>query len=411
MTPEKNLLEKRARLVNQLEDLDKNVQGRAVTDEESAQWDAIDADITSVTAEIERGRKIKQRKALLAQQADEAQERGGRAPGDDTPHGGEGGKAAYRKTFDKYLRHGMGSLSPEERTIMAQKRGTTPQGVSTGAAGGFAVPEEFGDELIKAMTYYGGVLEDATVIRTASGAAMPFPLLDETSVKGALVSENAQVAVNNLTFNQATLNAYMYSSGIVLMSLQLLQDEGVNLESELLPIFAERLGKITNEHLTTGDGSGKPTGFITDAATGVTSAAIDAVTRDEVIDLIHSVDRAYRGNAKFHLNDTTLAAIRKLSFGSADARPLWQPSIREGEPDRLEGFGYTVNNDMAALGTGNAAIAFGDFSKFRVRLVRDLTLVTFDEKYMDSLQKGFMSYLRMDGKLLDPKSIKVLRNA
>ena len=405
MTPEKDLLEKRARLVGQLEDLDKNVQGRAVTDEESAQWDKIDADITSLTQEIERGRKVKERKALLAEQAD-LHERGGRARLADEQM--QEAKPEYRKVFDKYLRKGVSGLNSQERSLLMEKRGTNPQGAASGSIGGFTVPEEFGDELIKSMTYYGGVLGDASVIRTASGAAMPFPTLDETSVKGVLVAENASIAVNDMTFGQTTLNAYMYSSGIVLMSLQLLQDEGVNLESELLPIFAERLGKITNEHLTTGDGSGKPTGFLTTAGSAVTAAATNAITRSEIVDLVHGVDRAYRNNAKFHLNDSTLAAIRKLALGSADARPLWQPSIREGEPDRLEGFAYTVNNDMPALGAGNEAIAFGDFSKLRVRLVSDMTMVTFDEKYMDQLQKGFMSYLRMDGKLLDTKAIKTL---
>ena len=405
MTPEKSLLEKRAGLIHQLEDLEKQVQGRAVTDDESAKWDTIDADIQNVTAEIERGRKVKERKALLAEQA------GTIAPKDEAPQGNEGGAESYRKTFDKYLRRGMGALTSQERSLMMQKRGTSPQSTATGAAGGFAVPEGFGGELIKLMTHYGGMLEAGTIFRTASGSAMPFPTLDETSVKGVLVAENGTIATSDLTLGQTTLNAYMYSSGIVRMSLQLLQDDGVNLEGELLPIFAERLGKIINEHLTTGDGSSKPTGLLTTATTGKTSTATDAITRAEIVDLIHSVDRAYRPNGKFMLNDLTLAAIRKLSLGSADARPLWQPSIREGEPDRLEGFGYIVNNDMPELGAGNAAIAFGDFSKFRIRMVRDMEMATFDEKYMDALQKGFMAFTRVDGKLLDTKAVKLLVNA
>jgi HK97 family phage major capsid protein len=401
MRTEKQILEARAGLMYQLEDLNKQIGERAATAEEVAKFDKIDADIEALTQELERNRKVAERKALMADNDGE------RAP---KPEETQQTSVDYREVFDKWVRRGMGSLSDAEKQVM-MKRGTNPQGVGTDNLGGYAVPQEFGDELIKSMAVYGGVLEDATVMRTQSGADMPFPTLDDTSVKGSLIAENASIAVNDLTFGTKTLGSYVYSSGIVLLSMQLLQDNGVDLESELTPIFAERLGRIGNEHLTTGDGSSKPTGFLTSAASGVTAAATAAVTRDEIVDLIHSVDRAYRPNAKFHLNDTTLAAIRKLSLGSGDARPLWQPSIRVGEPDTLEGFAYTVNNDMPDLGAENTPIAFGDFSKIRVRIVNDMGLIQFDEKYMNALQKGYMAWLRMDGALLDTSAIKKLTNA
>ena len=410
MTPEKTLLEKRAGLIHQLEDLEKNIQGRAVTDEESAKWDKIDTDISSLTSELTRNRKVKERKALLADEALENEERGGRAPADDESKGGEGGKVAYRKTFDKWLRSGYGGLSTEERGNMLT-RGTAAQTTQTDSLGGFTIPEEFGGILIKAMAAYGGMLDVATVVRTTTGAAMPFPVINETGVKGRRVAENAALAVKDLTFTAATLNAYMYTSDVVLLSLQLLQDNNVNLESELTPILAERLGRILNEELTYGSGAGRPTGFLDSSASVGDTAAVAAITRGEVLDLQHGLDAAYRANARFMLNDNTMKALRKLQLGTADASPLWQPSMREGAPDLIEGKPYTINNDMPDLGAGNTPIAFGDFSKYRVRMVRDITMVEFGEKYMNQLQKGYTAFLRADGALLDTTAIKKITNA
>jgi HK97 family phage major capsid protein len=214
-----------------------------------------------------------------------------------------------------------------------------------------------------------------------------------------------------MTFSSKTLNAYMYSAGIVKLSFQLIQDNGVNLESEIIPILADRLGRIINLHLTTGDGSGKPTGVVTSASAGVTTTATAAITRGEIIDLQHSLDIAYRANARYMMNDLTISAIRKLALGSGDASPLWQPSMREGAPDLLEGKPYTINNDMASLGAGNVPILFGDFSKYRTRMVRDVTMVEMNELYVANLQKGMTAFARVDGALLDAKSVKKMTNA
>ena len=402
---DKQMREERAALVIQMEDLNKRADGRAFNDDEKIQWDKIEADIQSLEGQMARDARVKQRLADLANSGNEA-------PADKGAEKREDGGIKYAPVFDKLLRHGMSGLTSDERSFVAsQKRGTTPQGTATGAAGGYLVAQEFGDQLIRSMKYYGGVLEDANIITTSTGAAMPFPTLDDTSNKGYQIAENAKVDVNNLTLGQVSLGSYLYSSGMVLLSLNLLQDDAVNIQGMLSGIFAERLGRIANEVMTTGDGANKPTGFLATAPIGVTTAATNGLTREDVIDLVHSVDRAYRFNGKFHMNDLTMAAIRKLSIGSADGRPLWQPSMREGEPDRIEGFAYTVNNDMPELGADAKAVAFGDFKKLTVRMVKGFTLVPFEEKYMDFMQKGFMAFNRWDCRVLDTKAIKVLQNA
>jgi HK97 family phage major capsid protein len=403
MRTEKELLETRARLVNEQNDLNNQLNGKDVTDEMSQRWDKIQLDIAALTAEIQRGQSVKQNMALIADQQAESEDRSGVAPKSADQ------KGAYRAAFDKWLRTGLGNMSTEERGIMS--RGTDPQSVGTNNLGGFTVPQEFGDELIKAMSSYGGMLDVSTVIRTLSGAPMPFPSSDETSVTGQLVAENAPLAVKDIAFGSITLGSYAYTAGVVKLSYQLMQDNGINLEAEIMPILAERLGRIFNTHLTVGTGTGQPSGVVTGALAGVTSAAAAGVTRGEIIDLQHSVDAAYRANGRYMLNDLTIAALRKLSLGTGDASPLWQLSMREGAPDLLEGKPYTVNNDIATLGAGNVPLLFGDFSKYRVRITRDVTMAEMNELYLANLQKGFTAFARMDGALLDTKAVKKLTNA
>ena len=83
------------------------------------------------------------------------------------------------------------------------------------------------------------------------------------------------------------------------------------------------MARIANSKLTTGSGSSDVEGIVTNSAAGVTAASATAVTADAIIDLVHSVDPAYRiGNAASMMNDSTLAAVRKLKEG--DRNYLWQ---------------------------------------------------------------------------------------
>src|SRR5690606_11276142 len=142
-------------------------------------------------------------------------------------------------------------------------------------------------------------------IETATGNAIPWPTLDDTSNKGSLLTENTQVNPQDLTFNTKTLNAYKYSSDLILVSNELLQDSALDVESIIRMALAERIGRILNEHFTTADGSSKPHGIVTASSLGVTAASQSAITADELIDLEHSVDPAYRSDpsCRFMFND------------------------------------------------------------------------------------------------------------
>jgi HK97 family phage major capsid protein len=146
---------------------------------------------------------------------------------------------------------------------------------------------------------------------------------------------------------------------------------------------------------------------------GKTAASATAITAAELLDLIHSVDRAYRVGPKvgFMLNDLTLAAIKKLTLGASDATPLWVPSVRDGEPDTIWGHQYWVNNDIDTIATGKKTILFGDFSKYLVRKVAGMRMLRMEERYGDFDQIGFVAFMRVDGDLIAAGSIKHLIQA
>jgi HK97 family phage major capsid protein len=305
--------------------------------------------------------------------------------------------------FRSYLRNGMGGLNEDERRL-ALPRFQNAQSTGSNTAGGYTVPTGFYDQLMDAEKAYGGMMDPGVgfVFDTDSGNALPIPTDNDTSNSGSILSENTQVGNQDVTFGAVTMNAYTYTSKQVLVSNQLLQDSAFNLDGFLSNKLGVRIARALNTHFTTGDGSSKPTGAVTAATLGATGASGETASLifDDLIELEHSVDPAYRKTARFMFADSTLKAIKKLK--DTQGRYLWSPGLAiAGEPPTINSFQYTVNQDMAVMATSAKSILFGDFSKYWIRRVAGVQVLRLTERYADFNQTAFIGFQRWDGNLID----------
>lgn len=412
----KNLIEKRAASYQAMQDLQRRAfsEDRLMSADENEQWEKHDADFNRLTEEIDRAERMKNYESTL-QSEQEAQPKLATRTEEKREDAKKRIGEEYRDAFWSLMRDPINTtLRAKVQQLEKEYRGTNIIKTETGANtyGGYTIPETFISELEKTMKYYGPMLQAARIVPTSIGGTMNWPAVNDTATSANWITEGNAVTVQDLTFTRVQFSDYTLST-LAKLSLQFVQDESVNLvEGELAMMFGDRLGRALNTAFTNGDGSGKPTGFITSASTGE-SAAATAISRDNIVDLIHSVDIAYRQQpgAALMMNDSTLAYIKKLTVGTADDRPLWVPSMREGEPDRIEGYRYWINNDMAAIGTGNKSVAFGDWSKYIIRQVLTPQMARLNELYMENLVIGFIMWSRYDGKLLNTAAIKVIEHA
>jgi HK97 family phage major capsid protein len=278
--------------------------------------------------------------------------------------------------------------------------------ISPDNGGHFLVPDELMRELEVARLAFGGMLQTSTVIRTNTGAELPFPTMNDTANEGVLIGESIQ-ETNNLepTLSQLTLHAFTYSSKKVPMSVEFIQDNAVGAVARIGSILGERLARIQNRHATVGTGSTQPNGIVVaSASSSVTTASASVVTYDNLVDLEHSVDPSYRTGARFMFNDTTLKVLKKIKVpqfsGDTAGYPLWKPGMVTGDPDTINGYPYTINQHMAS-GSGAKSILFGLLSKYQLREVRDVQIVRLDELYAEYRQVVFLAWMRFDGDLLD----------
>jgi HK97 family phage major capsid protein len=424
----KELRNKLANVAKQMRDLHETAESedRGFSAEELQTWNNLLADYEDLEKRIEAAERIER-----LEQTSVGAHAGGipdLTAHDDDDDGGTQeirsaaeGRAteAYTDAFMSFVR-GDG-LSAEQRSLLQQYQAemeTRAQGVGTDAAGGFTVPEGFAGFITETMQDFSGLLNAANpagtngpmLLRTASGNTIPYPTNDDTANAGAILDENTQVGEQDFVFGARNLTAFMYTSLLVRVSLQLLQDEAVNLQAYIGTMLGKRIGRALSPHFATGAGTTEPTGLVTAATDGAVDISAGAgVTYDNLVDLEHALDPAYRRRgASWVFNDNTLRDLKKLVDGNA--RPLWLPAslgsiAEQGARPTLSGYPYIVDQGMQDVAIGNRPIAFGDLSEFIIREVLGINLFRFNERYMDFLQIGFLAFARFDSNLIDTSAV------
>lgn len=273
--------------------------------------------------------------------------------------------------------------------------------VSVPSAGGFTVPEMFIVALEINMLAFGGMLQAVDILRTDTGAEMPWPTADDTSNEGEIVGENPpSLNTADPNFAACILRAYKFHSKMIKVSSELSEDGAFNMPLVLGGMIGERIGRALNRKFTLGTGSNQPRGITLDSGLGKTAASATAIADTELIDLEHSVDPAYRAGAKFMLHDNIVAAIRKIK--DSQGRFVWSAGLTDNRPDTLLGYPVVINQHMqSSIATATKTILFGQFTKYKVRQVRNIRLRRLVERFADQDQDAFDGFLRADGKLLD----------
>jgi HK97 family phage major capsid protein len=398
-------------------------EGRDWTAEERTNWDAANTDINLVEADIERLQQSVKRARFAADldKTDYSGQIGVRDAGTvETPEQSAETRAQlhdveYNKAFSTYMRGGLERLSVEQRQLMLSNHvdnaETRAQQTTSGSVGGYLIPPGYRQVIVETMKAYGGLLNHANVITTSTGNPLQWPTNDETGNVGAILAEGVTVTESAMTFGTRTLGAYMYTSRQVFASMQILQDSVFNLEQFVPKALGVRLGRIVASHLVSGSGSGQPLGIATAPTVGSTGTGVAAISYDNLIDLEHSLDPAYRaGDCRFLLADQTLATIRKIK--DSMGRPIWLPVPTTGFPSTINGLPYTIDQGMAVPGASAFSILFGDFQAgYIVRQVLDMQMVRFSERYMDALQIAFLAFMRLDARPDDPGAIRAFQHA
>ena len=355
-----------------------------VSAEDAAAYDRMEAEVQALTTEIER---LTRQAAIDAKLAEATSE-----PIVNTPSA----KVTEEKTgraSDAYKNAMLTALRTEFRQISD----VLQEGVD--ADGGYLVPIEYDKRLIDVLDEENIMRGLATKITTSGEHKIN---MAATKPAAAWIEEGEALTFSDATFDQKIMDAHKLHVAIKVTE-ELLYDNAFNLENYIITKFGAALANAEEDAFLNGDGNGKPTGlFHASKGAEVAGTNTAALKSDDILDLIYALKRPYRKNSSFIMNDKTLAEIRKLKDGQGNY--LWVPSYVAGEPDRIAG--YQVRTSAFAP---EDKIAFGDYKYYNIgdRGTRSMTVLR--ELFAGNGMIGYVAKERVDGLLILPEAVQVLK--
>ncbi len=385
----KELIEKRAKLWDTAKSFAETHQDEngVLSKEDTETYNKMEKEIEDLTDVIDRQQRAERREAELSKPVN--------TPIVAKPSNGdmEGEKEKTGTASNEYKNAMLSAMRSNFRNVsnILQEK--------VDADGGYLVPDEYDSRLIDVLEEENIMRSLATTITTAGQHKIN---IAATKPAAAWIEEGAALTFGDAKFSQIYLDAYKLHVAIKVTE-ELLYDNAFGLENYIITQFGKALANAEEDAFLNGDGKGKPTGIFASTGGGqVANTLTAAMKSDDMIDLVYGLKRPYRKNASFIMNDATLATLRKLKDNNGAY--IWQPSYKEGEPDRV--LGYPVHTSAFAP---KDAIAFGDYSYYNIGDRGSRSFADLRELFAGNGMVGFVAKERVDGKLILPEAVKILK--
>lgn len=253
---------------------------------------------------------------------------------------------------------------------------------------------------------------------------------------GGSRSDSATPGIQGVTLTYGTVYAYPK------IEEEALNDIGFNVVDWLVDVVSNVHANLEGAAFAAGNGSDKPTGltgttpetlgdsetssplrafgalqyFPTGAAADFQADMIGAVSSPVrhpagvLFDTVYGLQARYRANARWALNRTVLAKIRKMR--DIDGNYLYIPGLVAGQPDQLLGYPLFEAEDMPDVGSNTYPVAFGDWNRgYQIGDIIATMRMTMDDNITAPGFVKFYARRRVGGKVLDDNAIKLIKCA
>jgi HK97 family phage major capsid protein len=424
----KKLLEERAAVGNEMNQLAQAAisdNHRPMKAEELERFDKMDADFRSLSEKIETAKRIERSQELTASKETSKAAVTSHRPQQITRKDDSLAFAAWAMSAAGYGGHVMqrhNEAAAKCGTSLANKNYTLGlaedvrdveitrnQSSQINSEGGYLQSSGLFQGFERNLKWFGNLRSFCKVVRTPTAEPYEVGYGDDTGNQGYWSGQNQTPTNTNIIYAKKFIGEYTARTEVFPVSLQALDDARINLAEDVGEVLGQRLGRLTNAAYTNGVNGG-PRGFMADASAGATAAGA-TIAYSDLVNLLFSVDKAYRDDPSFRfvMHDSTLQALWLVS--DQDSRPIfWNQmmNLASDMPLTILGKPIAINNDMPQVATGKKPIAALIGSKFVIRDVKDVQILTLDQRYLDQLAVGFIAYLRTDAKLINSNCCKVL---
>ena len=267
--------------------------------------------------------------------------------------------------------------------------------------GAYALPKAMNTKAEKAIVKESAFRKLATVIDCYNTSSKITKATNDSTAE--FVAENGSIPVVDVKNDFSQMDVLRNKIGAILrLPTEFVYDASFDLETYLANRIGKAFGKAEDKAYILGNGTSEPTGILdatAGAEVGLYSAALCA---DDITDMFFSLDKEYRDNATWIMNDETALYLRKTKDDSGNY--LWNHSN-----DTIYGKPVVICNDMPNADPGEKPIAFGDFSYYWILRRSPLSIKALKELYALKGLEGYLAIEFLDGKLIGRDAVKLLQ--
>jgi HK97 family phage major capsid protein len=371
------IIEKRNRLMTQAGTI---AQGKNVTPEQRQQVKTMLADVDVLNEDAAIAQRL---------EAHVEETRSAGRPPRSQPGVFNADTDAEVRSFEQYIRTGRIDASLETRAI---GEGAVAGNVTVSA--GIAVPTSVGDLTIvqKSLGNLAGAVKQLV---TDAGNSIRLPIVDDTANDLVELAELADQGEVDPAITSVNSTVDDLSSGLIVISNQLLQDSAFSVSDMISQIFNDRVIKGLNKRIYNGN-SGSFNAITAGVPVKVTTASPTEIAWPELTTLFGAIDASYRANASWLVSSVVHAYLMGIT-NPATGQPILQPDVHGNPFGTLLGRPVVVSEVAPAVSAATKPILFGDLSTYTLRTVRQPTILRLSERFATQNATGFILFTRAGG--------------
>ena len=371
---------KRAELQSMLDAV--KAEERAFTDEETAAFDALEAEIKSLDATIEKEE---------------------RAQGISERHVPETAPKGEQLTQEQIEERAFTDFLNGKITEMRAGE----QNVDWTNNNGAVIPTTIAKRIIDAVVDICPILAGADVYHEKGVLKIPKWTKANTThdVTVGYATEFTPLTADGGKFASVDLGGYL-AGALVLVGKSVINSAAVNVTEFVIRKIAEKAAQFLEGELLKGSGSSAAQGAVKTTNVVTTGTAL-TIGLDDLIALQSAVKQAHQKKACWTMTPATFTVIKQLKDG--DNRPLIQPDVSSEFPYRLLGKPVYLSDNMDEIGGNKLAVLYGDYSGLSVNFREDIGIEVLREAYHTQHAIGIDCWFEFDSKVTDEQKLAVLK--
>ena len=374
----KELMEKRAQLMEQIEELSKSIEmeKRAFTDEENGKFDELTKEVESIDATIaqmERAEKL----VKVDNKPDEAA-------------GAESQEDMEVRAFADFIRN--------ERADSNITKGDNTA----------VIPKTIVNKIVDKIKDISPLFRDAEKFNIKGTVSIPYVDGSNDNLTVAYATEFTDLEAKSTKLLSVDLTGYL-AGVLAKVSISLINSTDIDLVDFVVAKMAAAAADfIDKEILDPSDASNKITG-LSNASQVVLAGSTSAITSDVLIKLKNTLKSAYQSGAYFVMHPDTFTACQLLK--DKNDRYLFNDDIVDGFSGRILGKPVYVSDQCPQIDEDACAVFYiNPAQALAVKMVEENVQI-LREKYATQHALGIVEWIELDAKIQNQQAVAVLKMA